>query len=62
MEGEGKGQDHGLTQRGVKELFQRIEDIKGHKSNTRHFSVFVSYLQIYNEKVFDLLNPNSVPL
>jgi len=27
---------------------------------TKHISVFCSYLQIYNEKVFDLLNPASV--
>ena len=27
---------------------------------TRHYSVFVSFLQIYNEKVFDLLNPQIV--
>lgn len=26
----------------------------------RHYSVFVSFLQIYNEKVFDLLNPQIV--
>ena len=25
--------------------------------SSRHYSVFVSFLQIYNEKVFDLLNP-----
>ena len=28
--------------------------------STRHYSVFVSFLQIYNEKVFDLLNPQIV--
>lgn len=28
--------------------------------NTKHYSVFASFLQIYNEKVFDLLNPSSV--
>ena len=28
--------------------------------SNRHFSVFVSFLQIYNEKVFDLLNPQIV--
>lgn len=26
----------------------------------RHFTVFVSFLQIYNEKVFDLLNPSTI--
>lgn len=63
MEGEGKGGELGLTQRGVRELFQKIEDIKNSHKNTKHFSVFVSYLQIYNEKVFDLLNPSqNVPI
>lgn len=27
---------------------------------TRHYNVFCSFLQIYNEKVFDLLNPQIV--
>ena len=40
-------------------MFKRIEDIKASES-TRHYSVFVSFLQIYNEKVFDLLNPQIV--
>ena len=46
----------GITQRGIYELFERIKVVKQSESS-RHFSVFVSYLQIYNEKVFDLLNP-----
>ena len=40
-------------------MFQRIEEMKAQEP-TRHFSVFVSFLQIYNEKVFDLLNPQIV--
>lgn len=46
----------GITQRGIKQLFSRIEEMK-QAEPTRHYSVFVSFLQIYNEKVFDLLNP-----
>ena len=49
----------GLTQRGVKQLFERIEQMKVNEP-TRHYSVFVSFLQIYNEKVFDLLNSNAI--
>ena len=49
-------EDLGITQRGVHQLFTRIEEMKANDS-TRHYSVFVSFLQIYNEKVFDLLNP-----
>ena len=40
-------------------MFQRIEEMKANEP-TRHFSVFVSFLQIYNEEVFDLLNPQIV--
>lgn len=59
MEGaEGRGGDQGITQRSIKELFTKIEETKANQGNMKHFSVFVSYLQIYNEKVFDLLNPN----
>ena len=46
----------GITQRGIHQMFERIEEMKAQEP-TRHFSVFVSFLQIYNEKVFDLLNP-----
>lgn len=44
----------GITQRAVRELFQQIQ----HKKNKhgKHISVYVSYLQIYSEKIFDLLN------
>jgi len=30
------------------------------EEKTRHVNVFASFLQIYNEKVFDLLNPSSL--
>jgi hypothetical protein len=52
------GGDVGITQSSVNELWRRVEEQKKIEP-TRHFSVFVSFLQIYNEKVFDLLNPNS---
>ena len=49
----------GITQRGVMELFEQIDEMKA-QDKTKHYSVFASFLQIYNEKVFDLLNPASV--
>ena len=52
-------EDIGITQRGIQHLFARIAQMKAHEPN-RHYSVFVSFLQIYNEKVFDLLNPQIV--
>ena len=51
--------DIGITQRGINQLYNRIEEMKAAEP-TRHYSVFVSFLQIYNEKVFDLLNPQIV--
>lgn len=59
MEGNNKSNNHGITQRGVKELFQQMENVQAQDKN-KHYSVFVSFLQIYNEKVYDLLNPSSV--
>lgn len=44
----------GITQRAVKELFQQVQHKKD--KHGKHISVFVSFLQIYSEKVFDLLN------
>ena len=49
----------GITQRGIIELFKQVETLK-QQDKTKIVNVFCSYLQIYNEKVFDLLNPNSV--
>ena len=49
----------GITQRAVHELFTRIDEMK-QQDQHRHYSVFVSFLQIYNERVFDLLNTATV--
>eukprot|EP00347_Sterkiella_histriomuscorum_P001469 403371916 len=60
----------GISQRAIFELFQQIQSVKNNEqatgvngigvSKTKHYSVFVSFLQIYNEKVFDLLNQSSI--
>lgn len=52
-------EDIGIAQRSVFNLFERIEEMK-RNDQTRIYSVFVSFLQIYNEKVFDLLNPQAL--
>lgn len=44
----------GITQRAVRELFQQVKHKK--EKHGKHISVYVSFLQIYSEKVFDLLN------
>ena len=56
---DGGDSDMGITQRSINQLYQRIADMKSAEPH-RHYSVFVSFLQIYNEKVFDLLNPQIV--
>ncbi len=43
---------NGLTIRSIREVFRQAEE---HKKD-RHVTVSCSFLQIYNEKVFDLLN------
>ena len=48
----------GITQRAVKELFQQVKHKK--EKHGKHISVYVSFLQIYSEKVYDLLNLNSL--
>lgn len=42
----------GITPRTIHFIFQQIEELKEFK-----FKIFISYFQIYNEQIFDLLNP-----
>lgn len=49
------GHGRGITPRLCEELFLRIEDFKQSKPNTT-YEVKVSFLEIYNEKVQDLLS------
>lgn len=56
---ESETESSGITQRGIMELFDQIVAAR-EVEKTKHISVFCSFLQIYNEKVFDLLNPSSV--
>lgn len=49
------GRTPGIIPRAVNELFTKV----GERSSERTYSVFVSYLQIYNERIYDLLNPAS---
>lgn len=47
-------EDIGITLRAVKELFKQVRHKK--EKHGKHISVYVSFLQIYSEKVYDLLN------
>lgn len=52
----GYGEDKGIIPRTCSELFERIADLT---SDVLKFQVEVSYIEIYNEKVRDLLNPGN---
>ncbi|KAI9282222.1 hypothetical protein BY458DRAFT_169048 [Sporodiniella umbellata] len=52
----GYGEDIGIIPRTCSELFERVEK---NKTDTVDFRVEVSYIEIYNEKVKDLLNPTN---
>lgn len=52
------GPDKGIIPLTCLELFQRVES-KSAQDSTLNFTVEVSYIEIYNEKVRDLLNPKN---
>ena len=47
------GTTNGLVQRSIRQLVRTIEPLRKFKN----ISLNVSFLQIYNEKIYDLLNP-----
>ncbi|TNV86632.1 hypothetical protein FGO68_gene2980 [Halteria grandinella] len=51
----------GISQRAIVDLFKRVKKIRESPSHSKHINVFCSFLQIYNERVYDLLNPDSTP-
>lgn len=48
----------GITYRAVSDLFKEIKRVK--ETDGKHINVFCSFLQIYNERVYDLLNETSL--
>lgn len=44
--------NNGVTVRSIREAFTQAELLK----NEKHITISCSFLQIYNEKIFDLLN------
>lgn len=53
----GYGKDAGIIPNICQDMFKRIEDLQKDKSS--RCTVEVSYLEIYNERVRDLLNPST---
>jgi kinesin family protein 4/21/27 len=45
---------HGITFRSIKELFDQVNVRKA--SSGKYYRIYCSFLQIYNEKIYDLLN------
>ena len=60
MQGEESPQEtgglNGIIPKIAKSLFEKIAKLKTSKS----YTVAVSFLQIYSEKIYDLLNPSSL--
>lgn len=54
----GYGKEHGIIPKICQDMFERIKEIQVRDPNTR-CTVEVSYLEIYNERVKDLLNPGT---
>lgn len=54
----GYGKEHGIIPSICQDMFERIGRIQQAEPNT-HCTVEVSYLEIYNERVKDLLNPGT---
>ncbi len=55
MLGAGEG-NPGLTYRTVVELYQRVEEVREEVA----CEIIVSYLEVYNETVVDLINPGEL--
>ena len=52
----GKGEQKGIIPRLCESIFERIQT---NSDPNKSYKVEVSYMEIYNEKVNDLLNPNA---
>ena len=48
--------NNGLSVRAIKEAFRQVEEA----SKSKHITISCSFLQIYSEKVFDLLNTSKI--
>ena len=46
----------GLIPRSIRELFSTVEKRKEMYGNTNRITITCQYIQLYNEKVYDLLN------
>jgi hypothetical protein len=66
MMGYGNGEDSGVIPRALSDIFRRIEhdkakeeDSKGPEYAETKITVELAYMEVYNEKIYDLLNPGN---
>lgn len=52
--------DNGVSIRAIKDIFEQADKLRS--TRTKNIKISCSFLQIYNEKVFDLLNMANLPV
>ena len=55
IEGGDKPETEGIVPKSMRDLFRIIE---GKGTSDKGYKVFISFIQIYNESIFDLIDPN----
>ena len=53
-------EDNGVSIRAIKDIFEQADKLRS--TRTKNIKISCSFLQIYNEKVFDLLNMANLPV
>ncbi len=53
----GRGDEQGLIIHSLKDIFKHFE-----KHDKQKYCIFISYMEIYNEQINDLLNPEGLNL
>lgn len=52
-------QEDGIIPRAIRGLFARVNQLRDEAQGTRRFTISCSYIQLYNEKIYDLLNTDA---
>jgi kinesin family protein 5 len=55
IEGGDQPETEGIVPKAIRDLFRVIEE---RSTSDRGYKVFISFIQIYNESIFDLIDPN----
>jgi len=57
--GSGAEQDHGIVQMAIEDVFRYIDQRQAVSSDPREYTLRVSFMEIYNETMYDLLQVGS---